>query len=223
MTRDSLAFIGRSYQPLLSGFGDSRSILLSGLRAPRSTKTDQTHSRSVALLTRLHPKCPFQVKLLRVRAFLLLLPSTGVLRSSRTIWSRSKPVNTAPYLSLQRIQRWGLNAKLLPDRARIVRILLGGSGMRPARSVQPEQRHLDMFRAWIDVQHASGQADSAVEVPSFDVVVQGSLDDFQVRRVEPVAVRSRPFLVLEVEREPPVDMPRPTRRLDLARASAGMT
>ena len=52
----------------------------------RNTKTDQTHGRSVALLTRLHPKCPFQVELLRVRAFLMLLPSTGVLRSSRTIW-----------------------------------------------------------------------------------------------------------------------------------------
>ena len=96
MTRDSLAFIGRSYQPF---WVDSAIHARSSLAASRSvnTKTDLTHSRSVALLTRLHPKCPFQVKLLRVRAFLLLLPSTGVLRSSRTIWS---PEQTGQYGTL---------------------------------------------------------------------------------------------------------------------------
>ena len=58
-----------------------------GPRVSRETrKPTRLISRSVALLARLHPKCPFQVKLLRVRAFLTLLPSTGVLRSSRTIW-----------------------------------------------------------------------------------------------------------------------------------------
>ena len=67
MTRDILAFIGRSYQPL---------AIISGLTldppsrpsCSKNTKTDQTRGRSVALLAPLHPKCPFQVELLRVRA-----------------------------------------------------------------------------------------------------------------------------------------------------------
>ena len=87
MARENLAFIGRSYQPLLS----ISVFTLDPPCGPRvslgeTRKPTRLMGRSVALLTRLHPKCPFQVKLLRVRAFLTLLPSTGVLRSSRTIW-----------------------------------------------------------------------------------------------------------------------------------------
>jgi hypothetical protein len=96
MTRENLAFMGRTYQPF---WADSGFTLDPPSRPSCSTntKTDQTRGRSVALLTRLHPKCPFQVKLLRVRAFLLLLPSTGVLRSSRTIWT---PDQTGQYGTL---------------------------------------------------------------------------------------------------------------------------
>jgi hypothetical protein len=64
-------------------FREPRSILLCGLRALGSTKTDQSDGRSVALIAPPHPKCPFQVGHLRVRAFFLLLPSTGVLASKR--------------------------------------------------------------------------------------------------------------------------------------------
>jgi len=51
----------------------------------KDTKTDQTLGRSVALLAPLHPKCPFQVRLRRVRAFLTNARSTEVLPSGRTI------------------------------------------------------------------------------------------------------------------------------------------
>src|SRR4051794_4123482 len=43
-------------------------ILLGRVPCLGITKTDLTRGRSVALLTRLHPKCPFQVELLRARA-----------------------------------------------------------------------------------------------------------------------------------------------------------
>ena len=63
-----------TYQPLADAgvqpLADSAVTLASfcGPRAPGgNTKTDQTRGRSVALLAPLHPKCPFQVVLLRVR------------------------------------------------------------------------------------------------------------------------------------------------------------
>ena len=55
--------------------------------------------------------------------------------------------------------------------ARVVGVLLGGGGMGAAGAVQPQQRHLDVLRTRIDVQNSPGQADPALEVPSFDVVV----------------------------------------------------
>ena len=48
-----------------------RSFLLAALALPWNTKTDLTLGRSVALIAPLHPKCPFQVRHRRVRAFLL--------------------------------------------------------------------------------------------------------------------------------------------------------
>ena len=66
-----------------------------------------------------------------------------------------------------------------------------------------------MLRRRIDVQDSPGEADAAVEMPGFDVVINGPLDDLQVRGVKPVSVRRRPLLVFEVERESTIDMPRP--------------
>jgi hypothetical protein len=40
---------------------DSRSILLCGLRVPRTRKPTRLWGRSVALVAQPHPKCPFQV------------------------------------------------------------------------------------------------------------------------------------------------------------------
>ena len=57
----------------------------------------------------------------------------------------SKPVNTAPYLSLQGFKRWGLNPELFAYRGCVVRILFGGSSVSPARAVKPEQGNLHMF------------------------------------------------------------------------------
>jgi hypothetical protein len=52
-------------------FNGATLVLLAVPVSPfRNTKTDQTLGRSVALLAQLHPKCPFQVKPRRVRAFL---------------------------------------------------------------------------------------------------------------------------------------------------------
>ena len=55
------------YQPLAILGSHARSSF-AALVSLRNTKTDQTHGRSVALLAPLHPKCPFQVVLRRVRA-----------------------------------------------------------------------------------------------------------------------------------------------------------
>ena len=58
-----------NYQP----FADSGATLVPPLRPSRpwgNTKTDLTLGRSVALIALPHPKCPFQVWLLRVRAYL---------------------------------------------------------------------------------------------------------------------------------------------------------
>ena len=60
-----------------------------------------------------------------------------------------------------------------------------------------------MLGRWIDVEDPPGEVDPAVEVAGFDVVIDCSLDDFEVRGVKPIAVRRRPLFVLEIEREPP--------------------
>jgi hypothetical protein len=81
--RTILAFIVRFLlvlPALLTGLG-GHSVLLDGLRVPINTKTDLTHRRSVALLARPHPKCPFQAGRLRVRVTVFLPTSTGVLVS----------------------------------------------------------------------------------------------------------------------------------------------
>jgi hypothetical protein len=48
--------------------GDTLVLLAVFVLPFRSTKTDQTLGRSVALLAQSHPKCPFQVERRRVRA-----------------------------------------------------------------------------------------------------------------------------------------------------------
>ena len=108
------------------------------------TKTDQTHGRSVALLAPPHPKCPFQVGLQRVRAFLTCLPSTGVLRSGRTIGNPNctgqyacVPIRTRPLaagVKSEAVEGLRLQSELA-HRASVVLVLLGRGGMRAGRSV----------------------------------------------------------------------------------------
>jgi hypothetical protein len=57
------------YQPLTLFSGFTLVLLAVLVSSPDDTKTDQTLGRSVALVARRHPKCPFQVARLRVRAF----------------------------------------------------------------------------------------------------------------------------------------------------------
>ena len=68
-SRVILTFIGLvllDLPGLLDCFG-GHFVLLDGPRVPEDTKTDLTHSRSVALLAQPHPKCPFQAGRPRVR------------------------------------------------------------------------------------------------------------------------------------------------------------
>ena len=84
-SRVILTFIGLvllDLPGLLDGFG-GHFVLLDGPRVPEDTKTDLTHSRSVALLAQPHPKCPFQAGRPRVRVTVFLPTSTGVLASDR--------------------------------------------------------------------------------------------------------------------------------------------
>ena len=67
----------------------SRSSSSRSPRFVRSTKTDQTLGRSVALLAQLHPKCPFQVEAsARPSVLKLISGSTEVLAAGGTIGSR---------------------------------------------------------------------------------------------------------------------------------------
>ena len=68
MTRVNLAFIGRSLPTLDDGFGIHARSSLAATVLRRTRKPTRLMSRSVALLAQRHPKCPFQVELLRVRA-----------------------------------------------------------------------------------------------------------------------------------------------------------
>ena len=68
MTRLIRAFTEGDLPALDDGFGKHARSSFAALAFLKNTKTDQTHGRSVALLAPRHPKCPFQVELLRVRA-----------------------------------------------------------------------------------------------------------------------------------------------------------
>jgi hypothetical protein len=50
----------------------------------------------------------------------------------------TKPVNTAPYLSLQGIEWWRLNTELLADDARVVGVLLGCGRVGAACTIKPQ-------------------------------------------------------------------------------------
>jgi hypothetical protein len=62
----------RAFMAVLPAFVDGLGLhdrsSSTGLRARENTKTDQIHGRSGAQVAQLHPKCPFQVGLRRVRA-----------------------------------------------------------------------------------------------------------------------------------------------------------
>ena len=60
-----------------------------------------------------------------------------------------------------------------------------------------------MFGGWVDVQDSPREVDPSIEMPGFDVVVERSFDDFQVRGVKPISIWRCPFLVLEIERKRP--------------------
>ena len=136
-TREILAFIGRSYQPLMT---DSENTLDPPLRpsCSKNTKTDQTHGRSVALLALPHPKCPFQVELLRVRASYCCFLVLGYYEVPGLYGYRTKPVNTAPYLSLQRLERRWRYAKLGTNHGGVMRVLLRRGGVGASRPIQPQ-------------------------------------------------------------------------------------
>jgi hypothetical protein len=100
-TRNTMAFIGKVlYQPLETNWGLT---LAPPSRPPRTNaKTDRTAGgRSVALLAQLHPKCPISGGASARPSFLMLLPSTGVLRIGRTIGTRKYPgqYGTLPMLT----------------------------------------------------------------------------------------------------------------------------
>ena len=202
MTRDSLAFIGWSLPALDDGFGRSRSILLRGPRVLRNTKTDQTHGRSVALLAPLHPKCPFQVELLRVRASYCCFLVLGYYEVPGLYGYRTKPVNTAPYLSLDRLERWWLNPELLPDGGlRSAQYCSAAAAWAPLARYSRSSETSTVLGARVDVQHAPRQVDPPVEVPSTRCRrCDGAFHDFEDRkRGASRGYGWRPFLVFEVQ------------------------
>ena len=66
-TRTNLAFIVVSYQPLMDISADTRCLLQRPSCFQEHENRPDFVGRSVALLAPPHPKCPFQVVLLRVR------------------------------------------------------------------------------------------------------------------------------------------------------------
>ena len=102
----------------------SRSSSYPGPRA-LNTKTDQTHGRSVALLALRHPKCPFQVELLRVRASYCCFLVLGYYEVPGLYGYRTDPVNTAPYLSLDSLKRRCKDVELVLETACVVTVLFG--------------------------------------------------------------------------------------------------
>ena len=164
MTRDNLAFIGSVLPALDDRFGIHARSSFAALVLLRNTKTDQTHGRSVALLAPLHPKCPFQVELLRVRASYCCFLVLGYYEVPGLYGCRTEPVNTAPYLSLQATQA----AVARRRAARAWRSRSGRTARRPrrgpARSVEPQQGNLDVLGAWVDIKARRARLDPAIEV-----------------------------------------------------------
>ena len=73
--------------------------------------------------------------------------------------------------------------------------------MCPTCTVEPKQRDLDLFSRRINIQDSPGHPDATVEVPGLRVVVHRAFDDLQERGMEPISIRTRPLLILEVKCE----------------------
>ena len=92
--------------------------------------------RSVALLALRHPKCPFQVELLRVRASYCCFLVLGYYEVPGLYGYRTDPVNTAPYLSLDRLKGRGIDIELVLEAACVVTVLFGSRGVGPADPIE---------------------------------------------------------------------------------------
>ena len=115
---------------------------------PQNTKTDQTHGRSVALLALPHPKCPFQVELLRVRASYCCFLVLGYYEVPGLYGYRTDPVNTAPYLSLDSLEgrRHRPRARPCASRLRSGEYCSAAAACAPLDPIQTQQGNLDMSR-----------------------------------------------------------------------------
>jgi hypothetical protein len=124
---------------------DSENTLDPPLRpsCSKNTKTDQTHGRSVALLAQLHPKCPFQAELLRVRASYCCFLVLGYYEVPGLYGYGTELVNTAPYLSLDRFEGRRFQVELLFEAGCVVAVLLSRRSMGTADPIEPQQRNLN--------------------------------------------------------------------------------
>ena len=74
--------------------------------------------------------------------------------------------------------------------------------MRAARAVEPKQGNLDLLGRRVDVEDPPRRSGSRARSGRVSRSARNrAFDDFEVRRVEPIAERGRPVLVLEVERK----------------------
>ena len=111
------------------GFGIHARSSFAALVSSGTRKPTRLIGRSVALLALPHPKCPFQVELLRVRASYCCFLVLGYYEVPGLYGCRTEPVNTAPYLSLDSVERRRLD----------IRAVLAWR-LRSARTVRRRQR-----------------------------------------------------------------------------------
>ena len=143
MARDSLAFIGSSYQPLAIISGLTRDPP-SRPSCPSSTKTDHRLVGRLHYLLRATLSAQFRWGFC-ASDVLTLLPSTGVLRSAPDYMDAGPTgqYGTLPIPTAN--QRRRLDFEFLAYPGGIVRVLLSRGRMCAARSVQPQQGNLDQF------------------------------------------------------------------------------
>ena len=138
MTRVIRTFMELFLPALENGFGIHARSSFASLASSGTRKPTRLIGRSVALLALPHPKCPFQVELLRVRASYCCFLVLGYYEVPGLYGYRTDPVNTAPYLSLDSLEGRCNDIELILESACVVTVLFGSRGVSPADPIETQ-------------------------------------------------------------------------------------
>ena len=138
MTRVIRTFMELFLPALENGFGIHARSSFAALASSGTRKPTRLMGRSVALLALRHPKCPFQVELLRVRASYCCFLVLGYYEVPGLYGYRTDPVNTAPYLSLDSLEGRCNDIELVLETGCVVTVLFGSRRMGPADPIETQ-------------------------------------------------------------------------------------